>query len=294
MFIDEEKPEIVISSELNRKSIPAEDGAFWTRSKVHQILTSERYIGNSIYNRTSFRLKGKHVKNPESEWIRCDDAWTPVVSREKFYAAQKIIKERSIKLSDGELLERLKKLLIKKGRLSGVIIDEEELLPSSSIYRSRFGGLIRAYKLIGYNPKSDYSWFETKKNINTINTGFTEKIIKNIYRLGGWVTDGGIANGFSVNDEFVLSINTVRCQRLSNGKLRWKIMFIGGNLCDIMLYPRLDSINKSIIDYYFIPTLDVLTNSITLNEENGFVPELYRFDNLECLEMLLKRTPLGV
>jgi hypothetical protein len=61
-----------------------------------------------------------------------------------------------------------------------------------------------------------------------------------------------------------------------------------------MLYPRLDSTNKTIVDYYLIPAMDILSDSITLNEENGFIPELYRFDNLEFLEMMLKRTPLEV
>lgn len=294
MLIGEDKPEIVIASELNRLNIAAEYGTRWTRGKIHHILTSERYIGNSIYNRTSFRLKSKHVKNPESEWVRCNDAWLPVVSPEKFYAAQKIISERSIRLSDDELLEQLKKLLARKGRLSGMLIDEEELFPSSSIYRSRFGGLIRAYKLIGYNPRNDYSWIETKKNISGINAIFNEQIVQRIYRLGGWVTESGTANSFCVSDEFVLSINTVRCQRLSSGKLRWKILFKGANFCDMMLYPRLDSMNKSIIDYYLIPSLDILSDSITLHEENGFIPDLYRFDNLERLEMLLERTQLEV
>lgn len=294
MLIDENKPEIVIASELNRLNVAAEDGSRWTRGKIHHILTSERYIGNSVYNRTSFRLKGKHVKNPESEWVRCDDAWKSIVSREKFYAAQRIINKRSIKLSDEELLEQLKRLLVRKGRLSGMIIDEEELFPSSSIFRSRFGGLIRAYKLIGYNPRVDYSWFETKKTISGINTAFSEQIIQTIYRLGGWVTDSGTINRFCVNEEFVLSINAVRCQRLSSGKLRWRISFKDVSFCDMMLYPRLDSTNKTIVDYYLIPTMDILSDSITLNEENGFIPELYRFDNLECLEMILKRTPLEV
>lgn len=294
MLIDEDKPEIVIASELNRLNITSEDGTRWTRGKIHHILTSERYIGNSIYNRTSFRLKGKHVKNPESEWVRCNEAWAPVVSREKFYAAQKIINERSIRLSDDELLERLKTLLSRKGRLSGMLIDEEELFPSSSIYRSRFGGLVRAYQLIGYNPRNDYSWFKIKKNISGINSTFNEGIIRSIYRLGGWVTDSGMVNSFCVNDEFVLSINVIRCQRLSSGKLRWRIFFKGVDFCDMMLYPRLDSTNKYIVDYYLIPALDILSDSITLHEDNGFIPELYRFDNLERLEMLLERTQLEV
>jgi hypothetical protein len=39
-----------------------------------------------------------------------------------------------------------------QGRLSGILIDETEDMPSSSCYSSRFGSLARAYSLIGWNP----------------------------------------------------------------------------------------------------------------------------------------------
>ncbi|WP_232353335.1 recombinase family protein [Cupriavidus oxalaticus] len=46
---------------------------------MHQILTNEKYIGNNVYNRTSFKLKIKHRQNPPSEWIRKDDAFEVIV-----------------------------------------------------------------------------------------------------------------------------------------------------------------------------------------------------------------------
>ena len=55
------------------------------------------------------------------------------------------------------MLKMLQDVLDKEGFLSGIIIDEEEDIPSSSAYRSRFGSLLRAYQLIGFNPKRDYA-----------------------------------------------------------------------------------------------------------------------------------------
>ena len=49
----------------------------------------------------------------------------------------------------------LKALLEARGALSGMIIDEIEDMPSASAYRSRFGSLLRAYQLIGYQPAVD-------------------------------------------------------------------------------------------------------------------------------------------
>ncbi|WP_252153218.1 recombinase family protein [Escherichia coli] len=291
MFIDEGKPEFVIASELNRKNIPAENGLQWTRCKIHQILTNEKYIGNNVYNRTSGRLKTRSVRNPQDQWIRCDGAWDPVVSVEKFEVAKRIIEARAVQYSDDELLDKLRHLLKLRGRLSGIVIDEEELFPSSSIFRSRFGGLVRAYTLIGYHPRHDYSYLEIKKQIAECHLTFMDNLVQDIYRYGGWAEMH--QNGsLYINDEFFVSANLVRCQRLSSGKLRWKIKFNVSHYCDVMIFPRLDSTNNSVVDYFMFPAIDVLYNDLTLHENNGFILELYRFDDLSCLENLVKRTSL--
>ena len=49
-------------------------------------------------------------------------------------------------------------LLKNVGRLSGLVIDERDDMPSSSAYRSRFGSLLRAYTLVGYSPARDYDY----------------------------------------------------------------------------------------------------------------------------------------
>ena len=79
---------------------------------------------------------------------------------------------------------------------------------------------------------------------------------------------------------------------LSSGKLRWKIKFNVSHYCDVMIFPRLDSTNNSVVDYFMFPAIDVLYNDLTLHENNGFILELYRFDDLSCLENLVKRTSL--
>jgi hypothetical protein len=70
---------------------------------------------------------------------------------------------RSRHFSDEELLDALRAILKRQGTLSGLIIDEENDLPSSSAYRSRFGSLLRAYRLISYEPERDYRYIETQQ-----------------------------------------------------------------------------------------------------------------------------------
>jgi DNA invertase Pin-like site-specific DNA recombinase len=59
-----------IATMLNERGIPTDLGRPWTRGTVHQVLTSEKYVGNNVYNKVSFKLKKKRVVNPSEMWIR--------------------------------------------------------------------------------------------------------------------------------------------------------------------------------------------------------------------------------
>ena len=112
----------------------------------------DRYIGNNVYNRISFKLKKTRVANPREMWIKKEAAFEPIVQPDLFYTAQGIIRERNRRYSDEELIERLRALYENRGLLSGLIIDETENMPSAAVYMNRFGSLIRAYQMVGFTP----------------------------------------------------------------------------------------------------------------------------------------------
>lgn len=171
-----------IAEQLNGAGILGEHGRPWTRATVHQVLTNPKYIGANIYNRRSFKLKHKRIKNPVDMWIWRQDAFLPIVDAAVFEQAGRIIESRHQHLTDQDLLERLRELLQKHGRLSGLLIDETEAMPSSSCYSSRFGSLVRAYTLIGWEPDRDFSYVEINRSIrrrhaDLISTIFDELLV---------------------------------------------------------------------------------------------------------------------
>lgn len=292
MFNEQSKPERVIASELNRKGICAENGGIWTRGKIHQILTNEKYIGNNVYNRTSFKLKHRFVRNPESEWVRYNNAWQPVVSERKFLLAQEIIQNRSRRLSDDELLTSLKSLLACKGRLSGFLIDEDDFMPSSSVYRSRFGGLLKAYALIGYSPEHDYSYIKINNFLRGYHKGIVYDVIAEINAVYGWVETESSCSYMRVNDEFSLSIIISRCHIRPSGKRQWRIRFDKGLAADITIVVRMDENNCEPLDYYILPAVDCLYQELLMVDMNPFYLELYRFPSLSSFFTLTERTVL--
>ena len=97
-FVKQGKPEREIANILNERGIATDLGRPWTRGTVHQVLINEKYIGNNVWNRGSFKLKKKRVRNSPDMWIRADGVFEPIVDRSLFEAAQAIIRERSHKL----------------------------------------------------------------------------------------------------------------------------------------------------------------------------------------------------
>jgi hypothetical protein len=104
LFVEEGRPEREIASILNDEGTLTDFGRPWTRGTVHQVLSNEKYIGNNVYNRVSFKLKKKHVVNHPDMWIRADGAFAAIVDSSVFQAAQRIIQARCIRLTDEEML----------------------------------------------------------------------------------------------------------------------------------------------------------------------------------------------
>jgi hypothetical protein len=46
-------------------------------------------------------------------------------------------------------------------------------------------------------------------------------------------------------------------------------------------------------DYYILPTIDIQQPNIRLNESNASNLEIYRYDSLEALAQLSRRTVVG-
>ena len=290
LFVNEGKLESNIADVLNERGIRTDLGRIWTRGTVHQILTNEKYIGNNLYNRISFKLKKKRVVNPPEMWIRNTGAFEPIVSPDTFAQAQAIIQERSRRLTNEELVDQLRKLLERENYLSGLLIDETEGMASSSIYRSRFHGLIRAYQLIGYTPERDYEFIETNRRLRLMHPTIVDDVIENIRSRGGVVIGDAHTEVLTVNDEFTASLVIARCRQTETGSFRWLIHFDKGLKPDITVAVRMDAANLEPLDYYLLPRLDLIVEKLLLHEDNGAGLDTYRFDNLDFFLGMAKRS----
>lgn len=266
MFVDDGLSEQDIASRLNGEGLLTDLRRPWSRSSAHQILTNEKYIGNNVFNRVSFKLKQKRVVNSPETWVRAEGVYPSLISRALFERARSIIEARSNRYSDEQLLSMLASVLDQEGSLSGVVIDERADMPSSSIYRYRFGSLMRAYRLIGYIPERDYHYIEINRHIREAYPQIMHDVVAGFERAGGRVARSAETELLSINGGFSVAVVIARAFAASSGSLRWRIRLDTGLLPDMTVAVRLDSSNLKPLDYYIFPSIDMNVTNLKLAE----------------------------
>ena len=259
-------------------------------SPVHQILTNEKYIGSNVWNRVSFKLKKKRVRNRSDMWIRAEGAFPAIVDRSLFDDAQAIIHARSLRLSNEEMLEALRDLFQNQGMLSGIVIDETQGVPSSNAFRCRFGSLLRAYSLVGYTPRRDYRYIEINRALRRLHPDMVKMVVAGLEQAGGTVQRELGSDLIEVNGEFSVSVVIVRCRHTTSGALRWQIRFDTGLKPGITVVIRMDANNRQPFDFYLFPWIDMANAGIRLAEDNGLGLDAYLFETLDSLYELAART----
>lgn len=290
LFVEEGRSEREIAGWLNAQGIPTDLGRSWSRGAVHQVLINEKYVGNNVWNHSSFKLKQARIENPPEEWIRANDAFRPIVNTILFRAAQSIIETRSYRMPDDEMLQVLRTIYQRSGYLSGLVIDEAEGCPSSSAYQHRFGSLLRCYSLIGYTPARDYQYIEANRRLRKMHPLLLERTTSEIAEAGGKVWVDPQTDLMLVNEEVTISLVLSRCQVSPRGAKRWNIRFDFGLSPDITVAVRMKEQEEAALDYYVLPAIDIESPRLRLAEHNQASLEIYRFKNLDILSELSRRS----
>ncbi len=281
MFVTDRMTEATIARLLTAEGIVGEGGRPWTRGTVHEVLTNEKYIGNNVFYRTSFKLKRVRLKNPKEMWIRCDGAFPRLIDPPTFYIARGMILARHRKATDEDLLGHLKGLFDRHGRLSGLLIDETEGMPSSTSYRHRFGSLVRAYQLVGFTPDRDYTYLEVNRRLRRLHPEVVQGVVESLERLGARVERASGDDLLLVNGMTRVSVVLARHERTDAGGSRWHIHLDASLSPDLTIAVRMEASNEAALDYYLLPSIDFEDGRLSLAEDNGARLDGYRFDTLD-------------
>jgi DNA invertase Pin-like site-specific DNA recombinase len=272
-YVEHRKSEEEIVRRLNREGVPNHHGRPWTRRMVDYILRNENYVGNAVYNRESFPLRGRKVKNPPNLWIRTKGSIAPAIHDGVFLRAQRRLTLRWLRLTDDELLLRLKSLLEEEGRLNESIINSTLGVPAINVYCERFGTLRNAYRRIGYELKWDFDWIDRRSEFNELLRDTAADLAARLKKVGSVACFEPGIDVLTLNNRFAISLRLARSWRGSGRQLIWTInrrtVLPKGHIIAI----RLGEGNNSVLDYFLLPTRAMRGSKIRFMEAG-----LRRFD----------------
>ncbi len=165
-------------------------------------------------------------------------------------------------------------------------------MPSSGAFQARFGGLIRAYSLVGYTPALDYSYIETNRNLRKQHPKVVAEVVAQLESQGSIVEQDNETGLLLVNREIMASLVLSRCTTTNAGSRRWNIRLEHGLKPDITIAARMDDENESALDYYLLPSIDMNKDKLRLADENGAYLDVYRYENLDFFYQLASRVTL--
>jgi DNA invertase Pin-like site-specific DNA recombinase len=290
MFVEERLVPRVIAERLNELRVESETGRPWTRAVVQNIVTNPKYTGANVLNRRDYKLgtSPRGRRNPRDRWIRRENVFEPIIDSDVFKTAQEIAASRSIHYTDEYLLDRLKQLLNRKGRLSASLIDADPGTPSNKMYSQRFGSLYEAYRRIGFEPGGQLPVLDLARKAREYRSILLGTLVCEIVAAGATADLNRRSGIVAVNNEFTIRAAIAPCLQRSFGN-RWRL-HLGSSLdSDFILIARLVPTNDSIQDFYILPQLHSWPKRVTVEANRDLFTGMYRFADLSFLKNLVRR-----
>ncbi len=247
-----------IADLLNRDGIEYEPNRCWTKVHILAVLRNERYTGVLVVNRRSSNLASGRVnpgfvRHSPSEWVRAPTGFDGFISNERFELARKIRRIRGLRYrNDGEMLESLRDLLERRGRLSTDIINAERLMPKAPAFLRHFGSLRRAYELIGYKQAHDWGALPQSQHRLRIAEWVVTSIAEAVVRTCGASEWHRLRKQLMIDGRRTIAVAIGRCSRYSGG-LQWHVSSSRIHFPDLMIIVRLDAANHEPLDYLCLP-----------------------------------------
>jgi DNA invertase Pin-like site-specific DNA recombinase len=257
MVISEHMAIYAIARQLNSRAIPYHNGRKWTYQTVAEILTNPKYAGFHVYGRTSGRLCTPSVKLPKSEWILEEGALAQIIDPGVFLQAQQTLAARTVSMSNTELLDCLRTLLGRQGRLSLTVIKNTDAMPSPSTYRQRFASIRKAYELVGYGQPRHFGPIDLRRRTQALRDELIDRIAKffpaevSVLRRGGrW------RPLLRLWKRITVSVLVARSVKVWKDTVVWQVDPVSLERKYVTLLVRLDAENLSFFDFYVLPNLD--------------------------------------
>jgi DNA invertase Pin-like site-specific DNA recombinase len=275
LFLDEGLSCCGIAKHLNETGRLRPGEQPWRQRSVHYVLSSEKYVGANIYGRASGKLKGPRRVNPRNDWLVVRDAFPPIIDRTLYDRVQQRFRAQTRNLSDEDVLDRLRDLWKRAGRVTNELIAADPLTPSPSAIASRFGSLNRALALIGY-PAGGRGWAGVIEP-NTLPIRFELLTdLRQTLRTAGFRLTDQRSRVITVEGRTNVSLTVASSGPDSAEGRFWRIAFGRHPRIDIGVVIRLAADSTELLDAFVIPAKDIDLVRLSFINEDALTLTRYR------------------
>jgi DNA invertase Pin-like site-specific DNA recombinase len=279
-----------IARKFNREGLRCA-GARWKGAYILDILRNQKYIGWAVWGRTKCRLGSKQVPVPRDRWTVNPEAFEAVVDHHTYERAQHAIANRTCNKTQDELLDALRRILRKHGRISQHLINSSHMVPSSSTYAHRFGSVRKAYALIGYEEfKNHEGMLKMRRTHRRVQLALMSRIERALQDEGSFVRGTGCRRVLRLNNGVRISMLICECINIGNGAFRWRVPVNRFERHLPSLICRCTKSNRSIKDIYLVQCVETTnTHSLSIKENDPWLKMGKRIDDLSKLPRIAIR-----
>lgn len=246
-----------IAREFNRKRMKC-CGVPWTGCRILEILSNPKYVGCAAWRRTTGVLGRTRVKVQEEDWTIKRGAFQAIIDQQTFDSAQRVFRDRTQNKSNEQLLQGLKELLAREGRLSEHIIDASRAVPTTATYQRRFGSVRKAYALIGYREfRNLRGGLTMRRRHNKIAKELRRRILRTFPGQVNLIREqNGCRQVLRFADGLKLSVVICQCVKTTFGAPRWNVFVNRFEHCYPTLICRCSVTNEAFKDFHVVPRVD--------------------------------------
>ncbi len=275
-FTDENRNPNTITARLNREGIPFLRGESWKPNTVRNILQDTHYVGIQVWGRSTEYLSGPKKQVPSHRWAICPTrAFAAIISQELFLRAQQRSANYTCRLSDKQVLERLKQVLKVHGRLTTKLIEQSGLCPSATTFHLRFGGMLNVYEQLGYNSP-EHPNIASRTRLAMIRRDLVKTLITH---FPDQLEEIRLSRRFrsrlrEVKSGLLISIMIARCCPTVKGETRWLLDY--GGVCEaernrVTLVALLDERNTAVKEVVIFSKADFSGRRIHLRRGDNWL-----------------------
>ena len=284
LYTKKRKSRREIAEMLNRRQVfPGKRP--WNLATVRELFTNPIYKGAYAYCKHDrhFRIL------PREKWLIREHAFQSIVSDKQWARANELVWEEVKPLVDSEMLEGLRRLWRRHGKLNSTIINAAKDVPSAVAYQNHFGGMNEAYKLIGYPLPRDHSFVHAIRLSRQLQKSVCDEIYHRVRQIGGTAEHLPGKGMLLVNQNVTVKV-FLRKAWVRDGRIVWILPLGKRNAADVMIFGRVNPPERTIFDFFVFPALSQLRGALnTRMRENVPYLGLHHFKSLDAVIEVFRR-----